>query len=275
MNQFSRDLILFKPDSAGKRSRRQLEKSFLAKTPFIKNQLKGKKGTSGRNNSGKITVFHKGGGNKKKYRTVLYNRNFLSTGIVTSLEYDPYRNALIASVFETRNKDFFYIIAPKNLKVGDVIHSGSGADVKLGNSLPVENIPIGSYIHNVTSTAITSAKFSRSAGTFCYLNEKTSNFARITLRSGEQRKISLKCHATVGIVSNECFLLIRKSKAGQSRWLNKRPTVRGVAMNPIDHPHGGGEGKKSGKGFTPWGRNIHGGRTSKSNNKFVIKHRYE
>jgi len=145
------------------------------------------------------------------------------------------------------------MIAPNNSKMGDIVKSGLDTEPKLGYSLPLSKIPVGSFIHNIATKAAKSAQLSRSAGTFSSLKEKTLSQVVIKLSSGEQKTISSKCYATVGIVSNELVSFTKLGKAGQSRWLNKRPTVRGVAMNPVDHPHGGGEGKKSGKGKTPWG----------------------
>jgi large subunit ribosomal protein L2 len=190
---------------------------------------------------------------------------------VCSIEYDPNRNSKIASIYDSYNNIFFYILAPKNLNIGDIIESGNNVEPKLGNSLPIEKIPVGSYIHNVSPKTTKHAQISRSAGSFSKLKEKTLTQAIIELSSGEQRLISPKCYATIGIVSNEYVFLKKLYKAGQSRWLNKRPTVRGVAMNPIDHPHGGGEGKKSGVNKTPWGKNNNKGATSRSKNKYIIK----
>lgn len=257
-------------------SRRQLirlnQKSLnLGKKPILKNKVKGLKNPSGRNHSGKITVFHKGGGVKRKYREIDFNRVTNSTGIVCSLEHDPNRNAYIASIFDFVNSNFFYIIAPKGLKVGDIVKSGSEIEPSLGSSLPIAGIPIGMPIHNISPRIGKRAQISRAAGTFSIIKEKTENYAIIELSSGELRYISPKCFASVGEVSKELYFLTRLGKAGQSRWLNKRPTVRGVAMNPIDHPHGGGEGKKSGNSKTPWGKPNRRGKTSKSRNKLIIK----
>jgi large subunit ribosomal protein L2 len=228
--------------------------SFLAKNPLIKKKIKHLVISSGRNNSGKITVRHKGGGHKRRYRKINFYRAKISTGITTSIEYDPNRNSHIASVYDISSKFFFYILAPKNLKIGDIIKSGPNAEVKIGHSLPMSNIPVGSYIHNISTKPNKPAQISRSAGTFSKIKEKTLEHALIELSSGENKKISTKCYATIGIVSNELNFLTKLGKAGRSRWLNIRPSVRGVAMNPVDHPHGGGEGKKSGKNKTPWGK---------------------
>jgi large subunit ribosomal protein L2 len=243
----------------------------LSKKPILKNKVKGIKNSSGRNNSGKITVFHKGGGVKQKYREINFYRTLNSTGIVCSLEHDPNRNAYIASIFDFINSDFFYILAPRNLKVGDIVKSGAEIEPSLGSSLPISGIPIGIPIHNVSPTYFKKAQISRSAGTFSVIKEKTEKYAVIELSSGELRYISSKCFASVGEVSKELYFLTKLGKAGQSRWLNKRPTVRGVAMNPIDHPHGGGEGKKSGNSRTPWGKPNRKGKTSTSTNKLIFK----
>nr|UDP55440.1 ribosomal protein L2 [Schizostauron trachyderma] len=247
-------LKIKKPTTPSQRHLIQLNTEHLKKKPTIKKQLKGLKNSGGRNNSGKITIHHKGGGHKKKYRLINFYRKKNSTGITIGLEYDPNRNTCIAAIYDLSKKEFFYILAPKNLKVGDIIKSGKQAKLKVGHSLPISEIPIGSYIHNISSTADKYAKISRSAGTFSIIKEKTLEYAKIELSSGKQKLISPKCYATMGIVSNELIILTQKGKAGRTRWLNQRPSVRGVAMNPVDHPHGGGEGKKSGKGKTPWGK---------------------
>lgn len=260
-----------KPVTPSQRQLVQLSQKNLRKKPLLKKHVKGLKTSSGRNNSGKITVRHKGGGHKKKYRILDFFRVNPLTGIICSTEYDPNRNTTIASIFCTTTQKFSYILAPKNIKVGDIIQSGPNAETKIGHSLPIAKIPVGSYVHNISPKMGKPAQISRSAGTFSQLTEKTLNYAKIELSSGEQRFLSVNCYATIGIVSDESIFLTKLGKAGQSRWLNKRPSVRGVAMNPVDHPHGGGEGKKSGIGRTPWGRSTKGGTTSKTRNKFIIK----
>ena len=228
----------------------------LKKKILLKKKTTGLKNSTGRNNSGKITIRHKGNGHKKKYREINFHRTKTSTGIISSIEYDPNRNSNIASVYDFLNKTFFYVLAPKNLKTGDILKTSHTAEPKLGYSLPMSQIPIGSYIHNISSNFSKPAHISRAAGAFSKLKEKTLHYSIIELSSGKHEKISSKCYATLGIVSNELFFLSQLKKAGQSRWLNKRPTVRGIAMNPVDHPHGGGEGKKSGKNKTPWGKPL-------------------
>jgi large subunit ribosomal protein L2 len=217
----------------------------------LKKELKGLKKQAGRNNTGKITVRRKGNGHKKSYRQIKFYRANASKGITAGIEYDPNRNANIASIFEFLTKKFFYILAPKNLKRGDVIKSSNITDPKLGHSLPLQKIPIGSYIHNISTNILKPGQISRSAGTFSKIKEKNLACVTLELTSGKIKKVSPQGYATIGIVSNELIFLSKLRKAGQSRWLNKRPKVRGVAMNPIDHPHGGGEGKKSGQNRTP------------------------
>ena len=262
---------IINPITSSRRHLIQLNKNNLIKKPVLKTLIKGKRNITGRNNSGKITIYHRGGGHKKKYRKIDFSRKDSSTAIVYTLEYDPNRNAYIASLFDITKKNFIYVLAPKNLKIGDIIQSGPNAEPKLGNSLPISEIPVGSYIYNISLKTTTKAQISRAAGTFSKLTEKRLEYAKIQVSSGKIKFISPQCYATIGIVSNELFFLSQLGKAGRSRWLNKRPTVRGVAMNPIDHPHGGGENKKSGKGRTPWGKPTKMGSTSRSKNKIFYK----
>jgi len=238
--------------------RPQKQKLFL-----IKSKITGLKKTGGRNNSGKITIRHKGGGHKRKYRKIDFYRTNNTIGITYGIEYDPNRNANIASIYNKLNRSFFYILAPKKLKVGDIVKSGSNLDPKLGYSLPISEIPVGSYVYNLSPNTKKPGQISRSAGTFSIIKEKTLTSAKIQLNSGKQIFVSTNCYATIGIVSNDKKKNLKMKKAGQARWLNRRPTVRGVAMNPVDHPHGGGEGKKSGKGKTPWGKPTKKGTTKK------------
>lgn len=262
-----------KPTTASKRQLVKLNPKNLnlSKKPLLKAMVVGKKNSSGRNHSGQITVFHKGGGVKKRYRKVDFNRKHNSTGITCSIEHDPNRNAYIASVFDFINKKFYYILAPQGLRVGDIVKSGLETEPSLGSSLPIVNIPIGTPIYNISPKVGKPAQISRSAGTFSLIKEKTETHVVIELSSGEERYVSSKCFASVGEVSKELHFLTRLGKAGQSRWLNKRPTVRGVAMNPVDHPHGGGEGKKSGHSRTPWGKPNHKGKIRKFMNRLIIK----
>jgi large subunit ribosomal protein L2 len=260
-----------KPTTPSQRNLMKINNKHLSKKPLLKFKIRGLKNSSGRNNTGKITSFHRGGGHKQNYREIDFSRKSNSIGIICSIEYDPNRTAFIASVYNFLKKNYFYIIAPKNLVVGNIIKSGPNAEINLGHSLPISKIPEGSLIYNVSAKMSEYGKISRSAGTFSHLMEKTSTYCRVKLPSGEQKKISVKCYASVGIVSNELSSLISINKAGKSRWLNKRPTVRGVAMNPIDHPHGGGEGRKSGRDVTPWGKPNKRGRTRNTKNKLRLK----
>lgn len=260
----------FNPITPSLRNLIQLNKSNLSKKPLLKNQTKEYKRATGKNFSGKIMVSARGGGHKKKYRNIQFNRVLDETCIITSIEYDPFRSANIASTYNIKKKKFVYIIAPKNLKVGDIVKSGTISEIKNGHSLPISKIPVGCLIHNVAPKKHSKSQLSRSAGTFSQLIEKTTNFGKIKLSSGEYRTLSINCFATIGIVSNEFLILTTLGKAGRSRWLGKRPKVRGVAMNPVDHPHGGGEGKTSGgrTSVSPWGKPTKGGKTSRSKNIF-------
>jgi large subunit ribosomal protein L2 len=222
--------------------------------PFIKHKRKGVKNSTGTNVSGQIVSYHKGGGHKKVYRKINFCRYQNSTGVVTTIEYDPNRTANIAAIYELTDKSYYYILAPRNLRVGDIIKSGLDAELKLGHSLPMQKIPVGSFIHSVSSKSENLGQIARSAGTSSKLLQKNSQNSLIQLPSGKQKSLLVQCYATLGAVSNETYWSITLKKAGRSRWLNKRPTVRGVAMNPIDHPHGGGEGKKSGLKLSPWGK---------------------
>ena len=241
-----------------------LSRKKLNKVPLIKSMIIGKKNVAGKNNSGKITVCHKGGGHKKKYRKIDFIRTEDSTGIVTSIEYDPYRTAFIASIYDFLNFKYFYIIAPKYLNIGNIVKAGFSADIKVGHSLTLMKIPVGGFIHNISLKENKKAQLTRSAGTNAQLIEKTSKYCRVMLSSGTHKFISPTCQATIGTVSNEFSFFNTIGKAGRNRWMNKRPTVRGVAMNPIDHPHGGGEGKSSGgrSSVTPWGKPTKNGKTS-------------
>lgn len=246
-------LIFLKPTTPSQKNFIKLNKKELLKSPIIKTKILGKKTSSGRNNSGKITIKHKGNGHKKKYRKINFTRTSQkSRGIVLGLEYDPFRNCNIASIYDFMQNIFFYILAPKKLRVGNIVESGLAAQLSTGNSLPLYKIPESSFIHNIAMTGKKKAQFTRAAGTFAILRKKTATHAQIKLSSRKEKFISLESYATLGILSNESYFLTRIGKAGRSRWLNKRPKVRGVAMNPVDHPNGGGEGKKSGKKLSPW-----------------------
>ena len=247
-------LIFLKPTTPSQRHLTKLNKAHLAKNPTIKTKLIGQKTSSGRNHHGRITIRHRGTGHKRKYRKINFLRNYKSIGIVISIEYDPYRTANIASIFDFEKRRFFYILAPKKLAAGNIVESGFEADLHTGNSLPLFKIPEGSFVHNIPLNSKKTAQLTRAAGSLAILKEKTRKYAKIQISSKKEKLIPIDSYATLGILSNEDSFLTRLGKAGQSRWLNKRPRVRGVAMNPVDHPHGGGEGKKSGKNFSPWGK---------------------
>ena len=207
-----------------------------------KNLIKGFQRSFGRNNQGKKTIKSRGGGHKRLYRLISFKRENVR-GIIKHIEYDPNRSANILLL--NNNNNFVYILAPENIQT-TFIDSGSSVEIQNGNALPLKNIPIGSLIHNISQQPNKKGQYVRSAGTFGQLIQKTTNSVKVRLKSGEQKKFPLNCYATLGMVSNQNHQNIKKGKAGRNRWLNLRPKVRGVAKNPVDHPHGGGEGKTSG-----------------------------
>ena len=232
----------------------------------------GKKRKSGRNNYGRITVRHMGGGHKRLYRVVDFKRNkFGVEGIVFRIEYDPNRSSLVALINYCDDSKG-YILAPSELKIGDKIISGNGVDIKVGNAMPLSLIPVGTFIHNIELKCGKGGQIARSAGTYAQIIGKEDNRVLVRLRSKVVYMINSKCLATIGIVSNANHRNRSIGKAGRSRWLGIRPSVRGVAMNPVDHPHGGGEGKSSGgrHPVTPWGVPTKGKRTRKSKNKNIL-----
>lgn len=245
---------VYTPTTPSQRHIVRINKEHLRKKPLIKACVVGFKNSAGRSNTGKVTVRHKGGGHKKNYRKIEFSRFDEREGVICSIEYDPNRKAFVASVYSSRDKNFFYILAPTDLVVGDVIKSGTKVGPKLGFSLPLHAIPEGCLVHSISATAGKAAQLSRAAGTYAVIVEKTAAYVSLRLSSGILKKIHKDCYCTVGAVSNRAVFLTRLGKAGNSRWLNVRPSVRGVAMNPVDHPHGGGEGKKSGSLRTPWGK---------------------
>jgi large subunit ribosomal protein L2 len=240
-------LKFFKPKTPGTRFKITLNYKKLSKNKIEKYLLGVVHKKGGRNNLGRITVQHQGGGLKNRYRKILFKR-FDFLGTVISFEYDPNRTAFLAKIFCTPKNNYTYILAPKGLNIGDTIESGVNiSNFNVGSTTILRNIPIGSLIHNIEIKPNRGGQLVRSAGSFAQLIEKISNkYARIRLRSGEQRLINLNCYASLGILDNSDHNLIRIGKAGKNRWLGIRPTVRGVAKNPVDHPHGGGQGKTSG-----------------------------
>ena len=257
-------IIKAKPTSPGRRFRVNIKQDLYKGRPE-KTLVESKKRTSGRNNNGNITVRHRGGGHKRLYRIIDFKRNkFDIEGVVKTIEYDPNRSANIALI-EYKDGDKSYIIAPKKLKVKAKILSGENAPIKDGNSLPLAKIPQGTEVHCIEMRPGKGAQIARAAGTTARLVAKEGKYATLRLSSGEMRKILLSCRATVGVISNEQHNLQSIGKAGAMRWRGIRPTVRGVAMNPVDHPHGGGEGKTSGgrNPVSPWGTPTKGYRTRK------------
>jgi large subunit ribosomal protein L2 len=259
------------PSTPSQRSLKLLNKSNLTEISLVKSATKGLKNYAGRNNLGRVTNFRKIGGHKKSYREINFYR-FNLQGVVRSIEYDPNRTAHIASIFDFNSKKHVYIISPKGLRQGNLIRSGNESSIKTGHSLFLNDIPLGTYIHNISLTPTKGGQLVRSAGGYAQLIQKTWRYARIKLRSGKQKVLNLRCTATLGVISNENHSIVSLGKAGRSRWLGKKPTVRGVAMNPIDHPHGGGEGKTSGgrPSVTPWGRPTKGRPTARRLDKKVI-----
>ena len=269
----------FNPVTPGQRKKSTLVNEELTKTAPEKSLLVIKKKNSGRNNQGKITVRHQGGGVKRKYRIIDFKRNkFDIEGTVASIEYDPNRSANI-SLINYVDGEKRYIIAPKNLKVGNKIVSSQNADIKVGNTLPIMNIPVGTVIHNIELRPGKGGQIARSAGQSAQILGREEKYVLVRLSSGETRKILGTCLATIGEVGNEDFSLVRLGKAGRSRHMGIRPTVRGSVMNPNDHPHGGGEGRAPvgrKQPMTPWGKPALGYKTrknKKSSDKLIVTRR--
>ncbi|MFK8040141.1 MAG: 50S ribosomal protein L2 [Rickettsiaceae bacterium] len=230
---------------------------------------------NGRNNLGRITTRHKGGGHKRCYRIIDFHRNkFGVEAVVQRIEYDPNRTAFIA-LLKYDDNEYAYILAPQSLNVGDKVIANDSVETKIGNCSYLKNIPVGTTIHNIEMKVGKGSQMARSAGTYAMLVGKDNGYAQIKLMSGEIRLVNLLCKATIGAVSNPSQKNITVAKAGRSRWKGIRPTVRGVAMNPVDHPHGGGEGKTSGgrHPVTPWGKSTKGKKTRKNKmtSKFILK----
>ncbi len=265
-----------KPTSPGRRFQTVSDFETITKSKPEKSLLDKQKRSSGRNTYGRITSRHRGGGHKQRYRVIDFKRT--KDGIpakVAAIEYDPNRNARIALLHYVDGEKR-YIIAPLNVQVGDMLESGSGADIRPGNALPLRNIPTGTVVHNVELRPGGGAKMGRSAGTAIQLMSKEGDLALLRLPSGEMRRVMLDCRATVGQVGNTDAELVKIGKAGRNRWKGKRPQTRGVAMNPVDHPLGGGEGRSSGgrHPVSPWGKPE--GRTRKKNkasDKYIVRRR--
>ena len=269
----------YKPTSPARRQMTNVDYSCLSKDAPERSLLTSLKKHSGRNSYGRITVRHQGGGNKVKYRIIDFKRNKMDVpATVTSIQYDPNRSAFIALV-QYEDGEKAYIICPEGLKVGDTVISSANADIKPGNALPIENIPVGTVIHNIELYPGKGAQLVRSAGNSAQLMAKENGYAQVRLPSGEVRLVRLNCMATIGVVSNGEHANVSIGKAGRKRHMGIRPTVRGSVMNPCDHPHGGGEGKspigRSGP-VTPWGKPTLGYKTRSKKAKsehLIVKHR--
>lgn len=264
-----------KPTSPGRRFQSYSDYSEITRDRPEKSLLEPKPKKAGRNNYGRITTRHQGGGNKVRYRKVDFRR--IKDGVpakVAHVEYDPNRNARIA-LLHYKDGVKAYILMPNRVKVGDLIQSGPGADIRPGNALPLRNIPVGTVIHNVELKPGAGGKMARSAGSSVQLVAKEGKRATLRLPSGEMRMVPLDCRATVGEVGNAEAELISIGKAGRNRWKNKRPSVRGVVMNPVDHPLGGGEGKSSGgrHPVSPWGKKEGRTRKKKHSDDLIIRRR--
>jgi large subunit ribosomal protein L2 len=267
----------YKPTSPGRRFQTNVDHSEVTPTRPHRPLVRKLKKTGGRNNHGRITAWNRGGGHKRLYRIIDFKRS--KDGIpakVASIEYDPNRTAYIA-LLHYADGEKRYILAPDQLKAGDTIMSGEGADIKPGCALKLKDIPLGSIIHNVELKPEEGGRLVRSAGSYAQLVAKEGRYAQVRLPSGEVRMILQECRATIGQLSNKELENISLGKAGRSRWRGRRPKVRGVAMNPVDHPHGGGEGKSSGgrHPVTPWGMPTKGYKTRKrkTSDKYIVKKR--
>ena len=270
-------LKTFKPTSPGRRQLVLVERSDLWKGKPEKSLTEGLRSQGGRNNLGRVTVRFRGGGHKRRYRVIDFKRNkFDVVGTVERLEYDPNRTAFIALIrYEDGEKR--YIVAPQRLAAGDQVVAGERVDIKPGNAMPLKNIPVGTVVHNVELKVGKGGQIARSAGTYVQLVGKDQGYAQLRLSSGELRMVRGECMATIGAVSNPDQQNVSLGKAGRQRWLGMRPHVRGVAMNPIDHPHGGGEGRTSGgrHPVTPWGKPTKGKKTrsNKKTDRLIMRRR--
>ena len=266
------------PTSPGQRGMIKSDYQEITTSTPEKSLLKKLNKTSGRNNTGRITCRHKGGGVKQSYRVIDFKRDkFGIPGTVKSIEYDPYRNVRISLVFYADGEKR-YILTPEGLNVGDVVLSGTDVAIQTGNALPLDLIPLGTIVHNVELLPGRGGKMVRSAGNFAQVMAKEGNYVTIKLPSGEMRMVRKECMATIGTLGNSEFKNLKIGKAGRKRYMGVRPTVRGVTMNPCDHPHGGGEGKTGPGGHpkTPWGKPALGYKTRKKNkasDKLIVRRR--
>ena len=270
-------LKLYKPITPGMRGRVDLLRDEITAQKPEKSLTTGKKSNAGRDSNGRISVRHQGGGHKRKYREIDFKRNkYGIPGTVRTIEYDPNRSANIALVFYADGEKR-YILAPKGLSVGQKVMSGTMASLELANALPLESIPVGFTVHNVELTLGKGGQMSRSAGAAALIAAKEGDYVTLRLPSGETRLVHKKCYATIGEVGNAEHMNINLGKAGRARWRGVRPSVRGMAMNPVDHPLGGGEGRGKGRNpVTPWGQPCKGYKTRKKRNtsdRFIVSRR--
>jgi large subunit ribosomal protein L2 len=271
-------LKTYKPITPGQRSLVLVDRSQLWKGGPVKTLTEGLTKKAGRNNYGRVTARRRGGGHKRLYRRVDFKRQkFDVPATVERLEYDPNRSGFLALI-KYADGELAYILAPQRVASGDTVISGEQVDVKPGNAMPLANTPIGTIVHNVEMKSGKGGQIARAAGTYVQLVGRDAGYAILRLNSGEMRMVRAECMATIGAVSNPDNSNVKLGKAGRSRWLGKRPSVRGVAMNPVDHPHGGGEGRTSGgrHPVTPWGKPTKGKRTrsNRATDKYIIRSRH-
>ena len=268
----------YNPRTPSQRQLVRVDRSELHKGKPVKNLTEGLTKSGGRNNTGRITSWHRGGGHKRRYRLVDFKRRQSGVASVERLEYDPNRTAFIALIKYEGSGELSYILAPQRLAVGDKIESGKDADIKPGSALPLGSIPVGTIVHNVELQPGRGGQIARSAGSYVQIVGRDSGYAQVRLNSGEVRLVRQECMATIGAVSNPDHSNQNMGKAGRMRWKGRRPHVRGVVMNPVDHPHGGGEGRTSGgrHPVTPWGKPTKGKRTrtNKKTDRLIMRSRH-
>jgi large subunit ribosomal protein L2 len=268
----------YNPRTPSQRQLVRVDRSELHKGKPVKNLTEGLTKSGGRNNTGRITSWHRGGGHKRRYRLIDFKRRQGGVAQVERLEYDPNRTAFIALIKYEESGELSYILAPQRLAEGDKVEAGKGADIKPGNALPLGNIPVGTIVHNVELQPGRGGQIARSAGSYVQIVGRDSGYAQLRLNSGEVRMVRQECMATIGAVSNPDHSNQNMGKAGRMRWKGRRPHVRGVVMNPVDHPHGGGEGRTSGgrHPVTPWGKPTKGKRTrtNKKTDRLIMRSRH-
>ena len=267
----------YNPTTPGQRSLVLVDRSGLWRGKPEKTLTEGLRGKGGRNNKGRTTARRRGGGHKKRYRVIDFKRTKYDVpAVVERIEYDPNRSSFIALI-KYEDGELSYILAPQRLREGDAVIAGKSVDIKPGNAMPMQNIPVGTIVHNVEMKAGKGGQMARAAGTYAQIIGKDQGYTQLRLISGELRMVRAECMATIGAVSNPDQQNMKLGKAGRKRWLGKRPSVRGVAMNPVDHPHGGGEGRTSGgrHPVSPWGKPTKGKRTrsNKKTDRLIMRRR--